>query len=177
MMWLCKWEQWFLPEGEGGRKVPNRSSQLPPTPPARALWNSTHIRPPTALRPTKAQPTAVGPFFFWQVEVAADNDDQYRLWEGWVHSRLRHLVTRLQPLVCVRPWPKPVGPPEEADGTQEAGGPVKRCYYYIGLKKKQQPAGVRGGLPANGSVNLNVPVQEFRSLVRDACVCVGGRVW
>ena len=41
-----------------------------------------------------------------QIEVWARSEEDFRLWDGWVHSRLRQLVMRVEPFVLVRPWPK-----------------------------------------------------------------------
>ncbi len=41
-----------------------------------------------------------------QVEVLAGSQEDFRAWDGWVHSRLRQLVMRVEPFVLVRPWPK-----------------------------------------------------------------------
>ena len=102
------------------------------------------------------------PFFhqfknYLQVEIEASGEGQFRSWEGWVESRLRTLIQRLQAVVTVRPWPKglpPPGPPE----TDAEGATVHRCYYYIGIRKKPQPPGAAGKV----QVNLNTPVSEFR---------------
>ena len=36
-----------------------------------------------------------------QVEVQAASEQDLAMWDGWVHSRLRHLVARLEPVVNV----------------------------------------------------------------------------
>ncbi|CAL8467929.1 g7467 [Coccomyxa elongata] len=95
---------------------------------------------------------------YLQIEVVASTEEDFRTWDGWVHSRLRQLVMRVEPYVTVRPWPKAVTPPRSAD---QAGQPV-RCFYFMGLKKKAQP--VQPGGRAS-SVNLNTPVQEFKMQV------------
>lgn len=93
----------------------------------------------------------------YQVEIEAVGEAHFRAWEGWVESRLRTLIQRLQQLVVIRPWPKglaPPGPPEvDADGNT-----VHRCCYYMGIRKKPQPPGAAGKV----QVNLNTPVSEFR---------------
>ncbi|EIE20856.1 Poly(A) polymerase, partial [Coccomyxa subellipsoidea C-169] len=79
-------------------------------------------------------------------------------WDGWVHSRLRQLVMRVEPFVTVRPWPKAIFPPR---GPEAAGQP-RRCFYFMGLKKKPLPSQPGGRA---SSVNLNNPVQEFKNQV------------
>jgi hypothetical protein len=68
----------------------------------------------------------------------------------------------------VRPWPKATHVPRAADannGSEGAESAPWRCYYFMGLKKK--PAPLPGpGAPKGSSVNLNVPVSEFKQQVR-----------
>ncbi|KAK9817001.1 hypothetical protein WJX72_008108 [[Myrmecia] bisecta] len=92
---------------------------------------------------------------YLQVEVVAPNEEDFITWEGWVQSRLRQLVLKVEYMVTVRPWPRKLSPtPDEcADG-------CLRCFWYMGLKKKAMPAYMAAGKAV--SVNLNVPVQEFR---------------
>ena len=37
-----------------------------------------------------------------QIEVSAVTEADFRTWDGWVHSRLRQLVMRVEPFVLVR---------------------------------------------------------------------------
>jgi hypothetical protein len=94
-----------------------------------------------------------------QVEVVAATEEDFRAWDGWVHSRLRQLVMRVEPYVTVRPWPKAVAPPRE----DEPAGQPRRCFYFMGLKKKQLPAQPGGKA---STVNLSGPVQEFKMQAR-----------
>ncbi|KAL3152581.1 hypothetical protein ABBQ32_001602 [Trebouxia sp. C0010 RCD-2024] len=96
---------------------------------------------------------------YLQIEVVAANEQQFRAWEGWVHSRLRQLVRRLEVSVGVRPWPKPLKSPD-------AGPHSYRTLYYMGLKKRStQMTANTLSRATNASVNLNGPVNEFRHLV------------
>ena len=36
-----------------------------------------------------------------QIEVVADSEADFRVWDGWVHSRLRQLVMRIEQHVSV----------------------------------------------------------------------------
>ncbi len=89
-----------------------------------------------------------------QIEVKALSEEELRTWDGWVHSRLRQLVLRLEASVSVRPWPNPIPPTSSLQPT---------TFWYLGLKKKAlyRPAGTRA--PA---VDLNQPVTAFRDTVR-----------
>lgn len=82
--------------------------------------------------------------------MLANAKDELRSWDGWVEARLRTLVARIEDFVSVRPWPKAITPPADVftDGRQ-------RCFYYIGVKRKQ------GGT----QVNLQQPVNEFKAQV------------
>ena len=54
-----------------------------------------------------------------------------------------------------RPWPKAVMEPRE----EEHPDTPWKCFYFMGLKKKQAVPGQKN------SVNLNTPVQEFKQQV------------
>lgn len=96
---------------------------------------------------------------YLQIEVVAADEQQFRAWEGWVHSRLRQLVRRLETSVGVRPWPKPIKSP--GHGPQSYS-----TLYYMGLKKRStQMTATTLSRASNNSVNLNGPVNEFRHLV------------
>lgn len=96
-----------------------------------------------------------------QVEVQASNEEHFKAWSGWVNSRVRTLVTRVEPYVLLRPYPKAVKPPEGCftDGKY-------RTFYFIGVKKRPAQRDEEGKLIPNKSINLNQPVTEFRNLVR-----------
>eukprot|EP00951_Prasinocladus_malaysianus_P005447 scaffold38622_cov36-Prasinocladus_malaysianus.AAC.1 len=92
---------------------------------------------------------------YLEIEIVASCDEEFKLWEGWCHSRLRHLVMKVERFVHVRPWPKGV----KCSGREatDATGSVRTC-YYMGLQKRtfQHTYG-----PATNSVDLNRPVREF----------------
>lgn len=94
-----------------------------------------------------------------QIEVRAWSEEELRTWDGWVHSRLRQLVIRLEQAVLVRPWPNSIAP---TAGSSTAPAGTCRTFWYMGLKKKQQyrPAGARAA-----AVDLNGPVSAFRDTV------------
>ena len=76
--------------------------------------------------------------------MVAETAEDFQVWEGWVHSRMRLLVRSAGAMVDVRPWPKAFRPPPEA--TPDAR---PRCFYFMGLSKKKVGGGVgwveRGG--------------------------------
>ena len=122
------------------------------------------------------------------IEVGASTEEDFRAWDGWVHSRLRQLVLRVERAVVVRPWPHAVFPPKPAEvKAEDAGGgagdsngggggsaapppppaqapvtpPPWVCWYFMGLKKRPAPPRAPGGPAAVPAVNLNAPVYEF----------------
>ena len=109
------------------------------------------------------------PFFkefkhFLMVEVVAEGKEDFEVWEGWVHSRMRWLVRSAGNMVDVRPWPKALKPPLEG----EDGKP--RCVYFLGLAKKRKtqtytynPALV---IPQS-KVDLTPAVNDFAHKVKD----------
>ena len=62
-----------------------------------------------------------------QVEVQASSERDLAMWDGWVHSRLRHLVARLEPMVLVHPWPVACPPPRPADAEVSRQHTCCRC--------------------------------------------------
>ena len=56
------------------------------------------------------------------VEIRARDEADFLVWEGWVHSRLRQLVLRVERQLGVRPWPKALFPPRGGEGEGEEGG-------------------------------------------------------
>ena len=94
------------------------------------------------------------------MEVGADSEEGFRAWDGWVHSRLRQLILKVQGLVVVRPWPKAIRPPLDP-----ALAPFTH-FYYIGLRKKAQPKFNSYTRQPDNKVNLNAPVEEFLFQVR-----------
>ncbi|KAK9851867.1 hypothetical protein WJX84_010419, partial [Apatococcus fuscideae] len=87
---------------------------------------------------------------YLQIDVSANNEEDFSAWEGWVQSRLRHLVLKTETIVAIRAWPAKFKNPSQP------GGPC-RCFFYMGLRKHQAPTA--------GQVNLSRPVNEWRQLV------------
>lgn len=135
------------------------------------------------LRPGASTPTAwprlLEPFVFFdgfkhflQVEVTASSKDDFELWEGWVHSRMRLLIRAVGNMVDVRPWPKALRPPppsENAEGDSDGiVGP--RCFYFLGLAKKRAQTTYQYGQPLiipQSKVDLTPAVNEFAHKVKD----------
>ena len=55
------------------------------------------------------------------VEIWARDENDFLVWEGWVHSRLRQLVLRVERQLSVRPWPKALFPPRKGEDGEEGG--------------------------------------------------------
>lgn len=89
---------------------------------------------------------------YLQIEVTASSEEDHRLWEGWVHSRLRQLIMRVERfsygILLAHPWAKEIYNEQE---------PLK-TYYFMGMHKKAQPQGSTGPV----SVDLRGAVQDFR---------------
>ncbi|KAK9865753.1 hypothetical protein WJX84_008683 [Apatococcus fuscideae] len=84
------------------------------------------------------------------IDVSASNEEDFSAWEGWVQSRLRHLVLRTENIVAIRAWPA------KFKTLSQSGEPC-RCFFYMGLRKHQ--------IPRAGQVNLSKPVTEWRGMV------------
>ena len=79
-------------------------------------------------------------------------------------------------LLQVRPWPKATHVPRPAAEDEAADDAPWRCYYFMGLKKKPTPPPAPGA-PKGSSVNLNVPVSEFKQQVRAQCCSDAVGLW
>lgn len=76
------------------------------------------------------------------VEIWARDEAGFLVWEGWVHSRLRQLVLRVERQLSVRPWPKALFPPREGEeGKKEtaAGGATANgeCFSFWGAERER----------------------------------------
>lgn len=91
----------------------------------------------------------------------AGSKEDFDVWEGWVHSRMRLLVKSAGMMVDVRPWPKAFKPPQPAGaaaaggsgggggggggggangangGVADGGATPFRSFYFMGLSKKK----------------------------------------
>ncbi|PSC74388.1 nuclear poly(A) polymerase 1 [Micractinium conductrix] len=129
------------------------------------------------------------PFFdgfkhFLQVEVLANSKEDFDMWEGWVHSRMRLLIKSAGMMVDVRPWPKAFRPPPEALPPQQQDGSGghdgsngelqaaqrPRCVYYMGLSKKKAQVYSQYSsalVIPQSKVDLTAPVNEFAHKVKE----------
>ena len=104
------------------------------------------------------------PFFtmhkhYLQVTIAAVSEDDFKKWEGWVHSRLRMLVQGVETCsggaLVAHPYPEKKKDPNRDQTTH--------CVYYLGLGPAPPP---EPGAPApRGTLNLNPAVEQFQMLV------------
>jgi poly(A) polymerase len=104
------------------------------------------------------------PFFsmykhYLQVTIVALNADDFKKWEGWVHSRLRMLVQGVETCsggaLAAHPYPEKKLDPSRDEETH--------CVYYLGLGPAAPVPGQN--TPAKGTLNLNGAVQQFQMLV------------
>jgi poly(A) polymerase len=72
---------------------------------------------------------------FLRVEVLARDKDDLKAWDGWVHSRLRTLVARVEDYVAVRPWPRDY---DGGDGGEGGGAEVEAAGKAQEMEEKQQ---------------------------------------
>ena len=92
-------------------------------------------------------------------------------WNGLVFKILQNIakpLLQVEHVVTVRPWAKSVKDP--TSGTQDP--PLFRCSYFMGLKKKPAPV-YNSTVKAANSVDLNIPVQEFRHQVHEILISLG----
>lgn len=102
---------------------------------------------------------------YLQVEVVALSKDDFELWEGWVHSRMRLLIRSAGMMVDVRPWPKAFRPPATSADSESL-----RCFYFMGLSKKRAQSSYQYGQPLiipQSKVDLTPAVNEFAHKVKD----------
>lgn len=112
------------------------------------------------------------------MEVVAQIKEDFELWEGWVHSRMRLLVRNAGTMVDVRPWPKAFRPPDDAkegdagdkDNNFNGSDAVMRCFYFMGLSKKRAPTSYTYGqqlIIPQSKVDLTPAVNDFAHKVKD----------
>ncbi|KAL0535559.1 hypothetical protein IC582_029894 [Cucumis melo] len=99
------------------------------------------------------------PFFeayknYLQIDITAENDDDIRIWKGWVESRLRQLTLKIERhtynMLQCHPYP---------GDFSDKSRPFHHC-YFMGLQRKQ-------GGPASGSeqFDIRLTVDEFKRSV------------
>jgi poly(A) polymerase len=102
------------------------------------------------------------PFFtmhkhYLQVTMCAITEDDFKKWEGWVHSRLRMLVQAVETCsggaLIAHPYPE-----RKQDPAKDS---ALHCIYYIGLGPAPPPT--TGGPAPRGTLNLNPAVEQFQA--------------
>mmetsp|Transcript_2836 Transcript_2836/g.7407 ORF Transcript_2836/g.7407 Transcript_2836/m.7407 type:complete len:812 (+) Transcript_2836:78-2513(+) len=119
--------------------------------------------------------------FYVLIELIANNSGDMEKWDGWVRSRVRHLVRVLEEHANVRPFPESKSAPSEEH--PEDSRPRK--YYFLCITKRspqldevnpngmtapktyslQRNAGATQG-PAKTSINITQPIRNFTEQVR-----------
>ncbi|KAJ4805262.1 Poly(A) polymerase [Rhynchospora pubera] len=100
------------------------------------------------------------PFFesykhYLQIDIMAENEDDFRQWHGWIESRLRILTLKIEKytynMLQVHPFP--------GDFCDKAK--PHSCSFFMGLQKKQ------GSQPNEGENHFDMrgTVEEFKQLV------------
>ncbi|KAF4375231.1 hypothetical protein F8388_000988 [Cannabis sativa] len=99
------------------------------------------------------------PFFeayknYLQIDINAENADDFRQWKGWVESRLRQLTLKIERhtfnMLQCHPHP----------GDFSDKSKPFHCSYFMGLQRKQ------GGLAnEGGTFDIRLTVEEFKQAV------------
>ncbi|GJS32497.1 nuclear poly(A) polymerase 1 [Tanacetum coccineum] len=91
---------------------------------------------------------------YLQIDVAAENDDDMMNWKGWVESRIRYLILKIekatsQMLQCH---------PHPCDFSDKSN--PFHCSYFLGLQRKE-------GVPVNAAnkFDIRLTVDEFKANV------------
>ncbi|OII72276.1 poly A polymerase [Cryptosporidium ubiquitum] len=102
---------------------------------------------------------------FIQVKMLSNNEQAFHKWIGWIESKLRFLVRKLETFkgLQVRPWPKAIQEQDEAkDGFSFAQS------MYIGLvlnnNNNTGPTGVTTGISGSSET---APVVDLRGAILD----------
>ena len=94
---------------------------------------------------------------YLQVAVTAEDEESFKKWNGFVHSRLRKLIEQVEygtsGALALRPHTKPVEDPDRDANTCNL--------YYLGVQRAAQK------FVAQQTVDLNAPVDIFRRIVFD----------
>jgi len=94
---------------------------------------------------------------YLQVAVTAEDDESFKKWNGFVHSRLRKLIEQVEygtsGALALRPHTVPVQDPGKDANVY--------CLYYLGVQRAAQK------FVAQQTVDLNAPVDIFRRIVFD----------
>ncbi|KAG9455959.1 hypothetical protein H6P81_000467 [Aristolochia fimbriata] len=100
------------------------------------------------------------PFFesyknYLQIDITAENDNDFRKWKGWVESRLRQLTLKIERHTCGMLQCHP-HPGDFSDKSR-----LFHCCFFMGLQRKK-------GLPANEGeqFDIRITVEEFKNAVR-----------
>ncbi|KAJ4782145.1 Poly(A) polymerase [Rhynchospora pubera] len=89
---------------------------------------------------------------YLQVEVAAADVEDHRLWKGWVESRLRQLTLKIERDTCYKLQCHPY-PYEFTDTSKQ----VPHCAFFMGLSRKE---GVQ--VQDGQQFDIRATVDEFR---------------
>ncbi|KVI11915.1 Nucleotidyltransferase, class I, C-terminal-like protein [Cynara cardunculus var. scolymus] len=91
---------------------------------------------------------------YLQIDIAAENDDDMRNWKGWVESRLRYLILKIErdtfKMLQCHPHPR-----DFSDNSDPF-----HCSYFLGLQRKE-------GVPVNEAkkFDIRLTVDEFKANV------------
>jgi poly(A) polymerase len=94
---------------------------------------------------------------YLQIDVSAANQEQLRMWQGWVESRLRHLTLKLEQLLIKQALPHPF--PDAFKLGNKQVGEIEKASFFVGLRFFK---GVVSGKPfPRRAIDLGPAVDEF----------------
>ncbi|KAF7456081.1 polyA polymerase [Cryptosporidium felis] len=98
---------------------------------------------------------------FIQVKMLANNEQAFHKWVGWIESKLRFLVRKLESFkgLQVRPWPKAI---QEEEDEKDGFNFVQSM--YIGLVLNNANTGIPTGLQGTSE---STPVVDLRGAILD----------
>ncbi|XP_050236629.1 nuclear poly(A) polymerase 1-like [Mercurialis annua] len=91
---------------------------------------------------------------YLQIDIGAENEDDLRKWKGWVESRLRQLILRIERYTYNKLQCHPY-PGEFTDKSRPL-----HCSYFMGLQRKQGAHANEGEL-----FDIRLTVEEFKNVV------------
>ncbi|GFE52610.1 poly(A) polymerase [Babesia ovis] len=96
---------------------------------------------------------------FLVIEVLANSEHVHGKWEGWIGSRMRFLIKKIElvPNILVRPWP-------EFFKYEHKEWDYASCVFF-GFKCKEVDKGSSNGEPANKTFDMRMSIKGFKEII------------